>query len=287
MWAFLGIVLSAAWLGLVYLWFERSFGLENLPYLLPGEIGQFLAGVAAPLALIWVIVGFLRTGSRLGRLSQTVADLADSVAALPRGPLAAEPLPLPREPGEEAGRGAVAPLLAHPPAGRPSPVAVAAAEPADGKVTPLPQEPGRLSEDEGPRVGPVGDAADELLAPEFRQLVQRTARDLNAICMDLSAVLCRKAARDDALKSYNRGDKEVFHLLVRDHLSRHEPAEVMKRLAAADALSLLHTYAVKFAGLLDEAQRRDPSGAQEAALRRTAMGQLYEEVLRHTSLARS
>ena len=98
--------------------------------------------------------------------------------------------------------------------------------------------------------------------------------------------VCRKSARDDALKAYNRGHKEAFHQLVRDYLSRHEPAEIVSRLAQADATSLLHTYAMKFASLVDEAKRHDPGGGQESLLKQSALGQLYGEVLRHTSAAR-
>ena len=177
MWAFLGVVLSAAWLGLVYLWFERSFGLENLEYLLPGEMGQFLAGVMAPLALIWVIVGFLRTGSRLRRLTLRVAELAEIVdAAPPRPPLSGSGRrgdPADGDPPREAtGRsGAPAPLLATPAAGSAADLSYAPAPGYDegqGKVTPLPQEavrtPHRLPDDER-----VSQAAEEALDPEFRQ----------------------------------------------------------------------------------------------------------------------
>lgn len=284
MWAFLGIVLSAAWLGVVYLWFEREFGLENLAYLLPGEIGQFLAGVVAPLALIWVVVGFLRTGARLRRLADELADLRSTLAA-------PQPSRQRREQPVALGRGALSDEPSDQPAASDPPLSAApAGERAQeaGNVTSLAQEVarslGRLTADDGEAATATGEEAFD---PEFRQQVQRTARDLNAICMDLSAVLCKKPARDEALKSYNRGHKDAFHALVRDYLSRHEPSEILARLAQADAQSLLHTYAVKFAGLLDEAQRRDPSGGQEAALRGSAMGQLYQEVQRHTNAARN
>jgi hypothetical protein len=138
-----------------------------------------------------------------------------------------------------------------------------------------------------PAVAPLSvPEADVELDAEVQTQLLRVARDLNAISMDLSAVLCRRGARDEALKSYNRGHKEAFHLLVRDYLSRHEPAEILSRLAQADATSLLHTYAMKFASLLDEARRHDASGAQEQVLRQSALGQLYGEVMRHASAAR-
>ncbi len=283
----MGALLSALWLGAVYLWFERDFGLENLAYLLPGEIGQFLAGVVAPLALIWVLAGFLRTGARLRWLAGELQDLRLSLERASARLAAAGPPPAPL-----AANGAEPSLIpsAAPPAvgSQDSPLdrarAEAAGERQGGTVALLSKEATRAAdrlppEPEAPRTG-------NALDPAFRDLVQKTARDLNAICMDLSAVLSHPAARDEALRAYQRGQKEAFHLLLREHLLRHEPSEVMARLAQAGAQSLLHTYAVKFAGLLDEAQRRDASGGQEEALRRTAMGQLFAEVQRHTRQAR-
>lgn len=295
MWIFLGILISAVWLGAVWLWFERDFGLENLAFLLPGEIGQFLAGIAAPLALLWIVIAMLHNGRRLGRLAAALETLEgrqqQGLAALERrlqelqqrAPLA-----------ERRVERAVAPQLAAAAVG-PAPVLRTSPVPPD--LRPLAEEAETLRSGglapEVTRVTPrAAESADEgeggqPLDAEFRGLVKKVARDLNAISMDLSAVLCRKAARDEALKGYNRGQKEAFYELVRDHLAEHAPGEILGRLSQADAQSLLHTYAMKFAALLDEAGRRDASGAQEQALRRSAMGRLYDEVQRQTASVRS
>jgi len=355
MWSLLGIVLSAGWLAVAYLWFDREIGLDNLSYvLLPEVIGQYVAGLTAPLILIWVLVGYLRGSRGLGRLSDEVGLLREDLAERTRqesARLRTESEPPRRRPAEAAAPQAIAPVARAPvvpapvvPAPAPAapaavtpatapppPMAPASAPPAAAPVGPAPSAPraqmpaaaavlppvaapaaisprpapapaqlaesggnvtslaqevarslGRLAVEPAPAPLESDGALDE----EFRQLIHKVGRDLNAICMDLSAVLCRKSARDEALKSYNRGHKDAFHVLVRDYLSRHEPSEIMSRLTQADAQSLLHTYAMKFAGLIDEAARRDASGVQEAALRRSAMGQLYDEVQRHTQLAR-
>lgn len=312
MWSLLGILLSAGWLAVAWLWFDSNIGLDNYSYmLLPEVVGQYVAGLLAPLILIWVLMGYLRGPRGLKRLREDLGVLHDELAererreaARARGETQAPPLrraPEAMAPVPPAPAAVAAPTLSVTPPG-PTPVGPAplVAEPDEpslampagqgSSVTSLAQEVarslGRIGE------GPAREAAaqDNEAAPmddEFRLLVHRVGRDLNAICMDLSAVLCRKAGRDEALKAYNRGQKDAFHLLVRDYLSRHEPAEIIARLNQADAQSLLHSYAMKFAGLIDEAARRDPSGAQEEALRRGPMGQLYEEMQRHTQVTRN
>lgn len=326
MWSLLGIALSAGWLAFAYLWFDREIGLDNLSYvLLPEVVGQYVAGLLAPLILIWVLMGYLRGPRGLGSLRAEIATLRDELAerarqdaARPRpeapaarrplepvlsAPAAAPPPPAsaPSAPAPKAPPPLAAPRIVPAPATTPAPLgpvppaaptlaeAAPAAAPAEAaNVTSLAQEVartlGRLASDPPPAAALEGEAAQD---EEFRQLTHKVGRDLNAICMDLSAVLCRKSARDEALKAYNRGHKEAFHVLVRDYLSRHDPAEIMVRLTQADAQTLLHTYAMKFASLIDEAGRRDASGVQEQALRGSAMGQLYEEVQRHTQLARA
>ncbi|HKY94644.1 MAG TPA: hypothetical protein VJL84_05030 [Kiloniellales bacterium] len=345
MWALFGIVLSAAWLGAVYWWFRESYGLENVAFMLPGEMGQTLAGVVAPLALIWILIAYLRNGAGLRRLSDELVDLREAVrqrqvareqaaarlgSLPPAQPRMAPPPPSqpqpPLQPVLPPASPPVPPMapppaplrpVATPPERAPAPMLT----PAGPTPLPLGSSPGTAMLPPGPSEPPAdrgaGALADEVarnlerleaakppqpsadvapmagsetpveLDPELQRLQHRVARDLNAISMDLSAVLCRKSARDDALRAYNRGHKDAFHLLVREYLSRHEPSEIVSRLAQADATSLLHTYAMKFASLVDEAKRHDPSGGQERLLRQSALGQLYGEVLRHTAAARN
>ncbi len=308
MWSLLGILLSAGWLAVAWLWFDSNIGLDNYSYvLLPDVAGQYVAGLLAPPILIWVLMGYLRGPRGLKRLREELSLLHDELAERERREAARArseaPVPSLRRAPEAlapvaAGPApAAAPTLSVTPPG-PAPLAPPLAEPDQpasaatqgGSVTSLAQEVARSLGRIGEGAARDGAARDEESAPgddEFRLLVHRVGRDLNAVCMDLSAVLCRKAARDEALKAYNRGQKDAFHLLVRDYLSRHEPAEIIARLNQADAQTLLHSYAMKFAGLIDEAARRDPSGAQEEALRRGPMGQLYDEVQRHTQVARN
>ena len=361
MWALFGILLSAAWLGAVYWSLDEFYGIENVLLFAPNEIGQIVAGIAAVLALIWILISYIRNGSMLHRVSDELVDLREavqqqravaaraetaqrlSVPAATAAPRVAPPAPPPQvqpapalrpvpppaplerkaPPVERAPGPALTPAPAPtavltptgPSAAALAPLALGSSPdtamlpPDDGeaeaeRTAPEPASIGalasevarnleRLEAGKPPLSSPIVASAPMALPeapveldPELQQQLNRVARDLNAISMDLSAVLCRKSARDDALKSYNRGHKEAFHLLVRDYLSRHEPAEIVSRLAQADATSLLHTYAVKFASLVDEAKRHDPSGGQEALLRQSTLGQLYAAVLRHTAAAR-
>lgn len=66
MWGLLGVLLSAAWLAVAWFWFDREIGLDNYSYvLLPEVAGQFVAGLLAPLILIWVLVAALRCKDKI------------------------------------------------------------------------------------------------------------------------------------------------------------------------------------------------------------------------------
>lgn len=118
---------------------------------------------------------------------------------------------------------------------------------------------------------------------EFDAKVKRVSRDLNAISMDLSAILCRKDRRDEALKALNKGQRDAFHDLLRQYFANSERKEVMRRLVQSDSLTLLHSFAIKFGSLVDEAQKFDPAGQEEKTLEDSPMGRLYAEVQRLTT----
>ncbi|MEM8916397.1 MAG: hypothetical protein AAGC83_11195, partial [Pseudomonadota bacterium] len=70
----IGIVASAAWAIICVLYAQASLGWNNLLALLPHELGGFLAGVAAPIALLWMILAY----------AQRAADVRDITEPLQR-----------------------------------------------------------------------------------------------------------------------------------------------------------------------------------------------------------
>ena len=56
----IGIVLSIAYLGL--LWFVFDGRLIEILLMEPNEIGDLLAGIFGPLAILWLILGFFQQG---------------------------------------------------------------------------------------------------------------------------------------------------------------------------------------------------------------------------------
>lgn len=67
---YIAILIAGIWLGTAKGWI--TWGVVK-----PNEIGDFFAGILGPLAIIWVVLGFLQQGSEL-RLQ--VAEMANSVA---------------------------------------------------------------------------------------------------------------------------------------------------------------------------------------------------------------
>ncbi len=136
-----------------------------------------------------------------------------------------------------------------------------------------------------PRRHPVVSASVEapVVAPvETRvpgaavEAIRKASRDLNAVSMDLAALLASKPQRDSALKAYSQGDGEAFHRLVQEELKRQTPGQVRARLARAQADGLPETFILKFAGLMGELGQRDPGGRAAAGLRQGTLGHLDE-----------
>ncbi|MCK5875751.1 MAG: hypothetical protein KAG82_13725 [Alcanivoracaceae bacterium] len=98
-----GIVLSVIWLAMMTLLIWIKW--EDLPRLDLNEWGDFLAGVMAPLALFWLVLGYLQQGEELRlntealkaqqeELGRQVAETAALVAQSERQAAAAEQLAL-------------------------------------------------------------------------------------------------------------------------------------------------------------------------------------------------
>ena len=70
---------SIVWLGLCGFYIERMVGWNNLTELFPHELGAIFAGVATPLAFLWLFLSFLAQGAERQRqasaLAQTLAEL--------------------------------------------------------------------------------------------------------------------------------------------------------------------------------------------------------------------
>lgn len=72
----LGLLLTAGWLTVAAYYVETSVGWENLPVLLPHEIGAFLAGAFAPLAFLWMFLAVLINGRAAAARGRALLDLA-------------------------------------------------------------------------------------------------------------------------------------------------------------------------------------------------------------------
>lgn len=108
------------------------------------------------------------------------------------------------------------------------------------------------------------------------EAIRKAARDLNAVSLDLAALLASRPQRDAALRAYSQGDGEAFHRLVLEELARQAPGQVSARLQQARAQGLPETFILKFAGLMGELAQRDPGGRAAAGLRQGVLGQLDE-----------
>ena len=316
-WLLTGLLLTAAWLTGCALWVEDYHGWENLLYLAPFEQAMVVAGILAPLGFLWSLVGLIFLSNRLAALKALLGDRrtpaespASSVAspAAPRLEAVASkapsleavsreiaprlqatpstPAPLKSVETEAAPRLSIVPETLEtkaPPLKAPEPLLTVVQPPAEARdaVTSIAQEVAKaLGRIQTPQEAPT---ASQSARAAFEAKVKQVSRDLNAISMDLSAILCRKNHRDDALKAFNKGEREVFHELLRKHFATSDRKDVMRRLVQSDSVSLLHSFAIKFGSLLDEAQKLDPAGLEEKMLEESSLGGLYAEVQRLTA----
>jgi len=61
--SFLGIILTIGWLGLTAFYIQNNMGFAELFSQQPHILGGFLAGILAPVALLWMILAFMQRGS--------------------------------------------------------------------------------------------------------------------------------------------------------------------------------------------------------------------------------
>ena len=64
--------LSILWLFVMAVYINNAIGWGNLSVLLPNELGGFLAGAVAPIALLWVLVTYFQRGADLKRHSDAL-----------------------------------------------------------------------------------------------------------------------------------------------------------------------------------------------------------------------
>lgn len=112
----------------------------------------------------------------------------------------------------------------------------------------------------------------------FRHLVRITSMELNSIAMDLSGLLCRDAEHAQALKGYDKGQKDVFFDLLSDQLAKQKPAEALKRLQNAGGDQLMINYLRKFDALVTESKGVDRSGALAKSLQAMPIGRLNAQL---------
>jgi hypothetical protein len=80
---FFGLMFTISWSagGLVY--FHLSHGLGDFLALKPNELGDFAAGYLAPLAFLWLVIGYFQQGEEL-RLQRHELELQCNKLALQR-----------------------------------------------------------------------------------------------------------------------------------------------------------------------------------------------------------
>ena len=75
---FLGLFLSALWLGLCAWYVDRTIGFDQLLWLMPNELGQFLSGMFLPLAFLWVLLAYANLAGRVRALEREGGPKAES-----------------------------------------------------------------------------------------------------------------------------------------------------------------------------------------------------------------
>lgn len=112
----------------------------------------------------------------------------------------------------------------------------------------------------------------------FRHLVRITSLELNALAMDLTAVLCDTKTHGQTAKRYDSGERDAFFELLNKQLDTLGPQGTMETLTKRGSAELLQSYAEKFERLLEESKRIDSSGALGRSLATMAIGRLHEKL---------
>src|SRR5262249_43643476 len=76
-------VASAVWLLVVAIYIQTQYGWDSVGQLLPHELGAGLAGIAAPLAFLWLVVAFVERGRELRRQVDLLGRQLDNLIYQP------------------------------------------------------------------------------------------------------------------------------------------------------------------------------------------------------------
>src|SRR5262245_18037111 len=74
---------SVAWLAIVAFYIQTQYGWDSIAQLLPHELGAGIAGVAAPLAFLWLVVAFVERGRELRRQVDVLGHQLDGLIYQP------------------------------------------------------------------------------------------------------------------------------------------------------------------------------------------------------------
>jgi hypothetical protein len=75
----LGLALTAAWLLLGIFYIARVIGWSELPYLGADDLGSFLEGAFAPLAFLWLVIGYFLQKKELEQNTEALRAQAEEI----------------------------------------------------------------------------------------------------------------------------------------------------------------------------------------------------------------
>jgi hypothetical protein len=78
----IGIVSTVVWIGVLAMLFSGRVG--EITSLQPNHLGDFLAGVFGPIAILWLILGFFQQGMELRQNSQALKLQAEELKSSTR-----------------------------------------------------------------------------------------------------------------------------------------------------------------------------------------------------------
>src|SRR5215207_1145604 len=76
-----GIVLTIIWLAACYWYVDTQFGWENLWFLLPDELAMAFAGIAVPLAFLWLTVAYFARTDETRHLALLLQHQLDKLSS--------------------------------------------------------------------------------------------------------------------------------------------------------------------------------------------------------------
>ena len=75
----LGLGLTASWLLLGAVYIEQEFGWSNFSHLPAAEMGSFLEGAFAPLAFLWLVIGYFLQRKELEQNTQALRAQSEEI----------------------------------------------------------------------------------------------------------------------------------------------------------------------------------------------------------------